>query len=63
MTFDPGERHTVRGLTDARLLLLLSPWPGVNHYTEGEQGHAQQLPANATTEPIPSIDTAAERPG
>jgi quercetin dioxygenase-like cupin family protein len=29
--FDPGERHTVRASTDARLLLLLSPWPGEGH--------------------------------
>lgn len=29
--FDPGERHTVRARSDTRLLLLLSPWPGVGH--------------------------------
>jgi len=29
--FDPGERHAVRALSDARLLLLLTPWPGVGH--------------------------------
>jgi quercetin dioxygenase-like cupin family protein len=29
--FDPGERHTVRATSDTRLLLLLSPWPGVGH--------------------------------
>ena len=29
--FEPGERHTVRARTDTRLLLLLSPWPGVGH--------------------------------
>jgi quercetin dioxygenase-like cupin family protein len=29
--FEPGERHTVRATSDARLLLLLSPWPGVGH--------------------------------
>ena len=29
--FDPGERHAVRALTDARLLLLLTPWPGAGH--------------------------------
>jgi quercetin dioxygenase-like cupin family protein len=27
----PGERHTVRATSTARLLLLLSPWPGVGH--------------------------------
>ncbi len=29
--FDPNERHEVRARTDARLLLLLSPWPGEGH--------------------------------
>ena len=29
--FDPGERHTIRARSDARLLLLLSPWPGDGH--------------------------------
>ena len=30
-TFDPKERHEVRATEDARLLLLLSPWPGEGH--------------------------------
>jgi quercetin dioxygenase-like cupin family protein len=29
--FDPNERHAVRAVSDARLLLMLSPWPGVGH--------------------------------
>jgi quercetin dioxygenase-like cupin family protein len=29
--FDPAERHTVRATTDARLLLVLAPWPGDGH--------------------------------
>ena len=29
--FDPNERHEVRATEDSRLLLLLSPWPGVGH--------------------------------
>jgi quercetin dioxygenase-like cupin family protein len=29
--FDPHERHTVRARTDARLLLVLAPWPGDGH--------------------------------
>ena len=29
--FDPNERHEVRATEDARLLLLLSPWPGDGH--------------------------------
>jgi|SRR5215208_5291831 len=29
--FDPGERHSVRARSDARLLLVLAPWPGDGH--------------------------------
>jgi quercetin dioxygenase-like cupin family protein len=29
--FEPNERRTVRALTEARLLLVLAPWPGVGH--------------------------------
>lgn len=29
--FEPGERHAVRAVSDARLVLLLAPWPGVGH--------------------------------
>jgi quercetin dioxygenase-like cupin family protein len=31
LVFGPGERHEVRALSDARLLLLLAPWPGDGH--------------------------------
>jgi redox-sensitive bicupin YhaK (pirin superfamily) len=29
--FDPHERHTVTAASDARLLLVLAPWPGDGH--------------------------------
>jgi quercetin dioxygenase-like cupin family protein len=29
--FDPQERHEVRAASDARLLLVLAPWPGLGH--------------------------------
>jgi quercetin dioxygenase-like cupin family protein len=29
--FDPHERHAVRARSDARLLLVLAPWPGDGH--------------------------------
>lgn len=29
--FAPQERHEVKALTNARLLLLLTPWPGSGH--------------------------------
>ena len=31
LVFDPGERHEVRAETNARLLLVLAPWPGTGH--------------------------------
>jgi hypothetical protein len=29
--FDPGERRTITACSDARLLLVLTPWPGDGH--------------------------------
>ena len=29
--FDPHERHAVKATTDARLLIVLAPWPGDGH--------------------------------
>jgi quercetin dioxygenase-like cupin family protein len=29
--FDPKERHEVRAISDARLILFLAPWPGDGH--------------------------------
>ena len=43
--FDPGERHAVRALSDARLLLLLTPWPGEGHpgaLSLDEKRHARE---------------------
>lgn len=31
VVFDPHERHAVRAIQEARLLLLLAPWPGDGH--------------------------------
>jgi quercetin dioxygenase-like cupin family protein len=33
--FAPGERRTVRAISDARLILVLAPWPGVGHPSRG----------------------------
>lgn len=52
MTFDPGERHSLHGLDDARLLLVLAPWPAKGHNDSAERAHDQHLPANATVEPV-----------
>ena len=34
--FEPQERHSVAAAGDARVLLVLAPWPGDGHY-RGEQ--------------------------
>jgi len=52
VTFDPGERHTVRALSDARLLLLLTPWPAATHGSDPSNTNGQRLPANAVSAPI-----------
>lgn len=46
--FDPGERHTVAARSDARLLLILTPWPGDGHpgaMTLTEKSEARQRAA------------------
>jgi redox-sensitive bicupin YhaK (pirin superfamily) len=42
--FAPQERHEVLGRTDARILLLLAPWPGDGHpgaMSLGQKDHAR----------------------
>lgn len=29
--FEPNERRSITAVTDARLILVLAPWPGVGH--------------------------------
>jgi len=36
--FDPKERHEVRAVSDARLVLILAPWPGAGHPSERTAG-------------------------
>jgi quercetin dioxygenase-like cupin family protein len=54
VTFEPAERHSVRALTESRLLLILAPWPAAEHYgdADDEAEHAQHLPPNAVVEPL-----------
>jgi len=54
LTFDSGERHALRGLEDARLLLTLVPWPAAGHKVAREEAEDQHLPVNATVEPLGS---------
>lgn len=52
ITFAPHERHTVRAVEHARVLLLLTPWPATDHYAGGEARDASRTPANATAQPL-----------
>jgi quercetin dioxygenase-like cupin family protein len=48
LEFEPGERRTVAARTDARLLLVLSPWPGDGHpgaMTLEEKGEVREKAA------------------
>jgi quercetin dioxygenase-like cupin family protein len=36
LMFDPAERHSVRSVGGARILLVLAPWPAEGHYVDGE---------------------------
>jgi len=49
-TFDPNERREVRAKDDARLLLLLSPWPGVGHPRRGD-GYPPASAARSRSKP------------
>jgi quercetin dioxygenase-like cupin family protein len=33
--FEPNERRAVKALADARIVLVLAPWPGVGHPSRG----------------------------
>jgi quercetin dioxygenase-like cupin family protein len=35
--FDPNERREIAAMEDARLMLVLAPWPGVGHPSEGRE--------------------------
>lgn len=50
--FEPGERRTIAARSDARLLLVLSPWPG--------DGHPGVLSLEEKAE---ARERASERPG
>jgi quercetin dioxygenase-like cupin family protein len=39
--FEPNEDHEVRAIEDARLILVLSPWPGPGHPNLRNQGEAE----------------------
>jgi quercetin dioxygenase-like cupin family protein len=52
LTFAPGERRSVIAKGDARLLMMLAPWPGRGHYPEDAAVDSERTPANATARPM-----------
>jgi len=52
LTFPPGQRHSLRAAEDARILLLLAPWPADTHYAAGEAAHPERMPGNASSPPL-----------
>jgi quercetin dioxygenase-like cupin family protein len=38
--FDPDERHSVAADGEARVVLVLAPWPAERHYLPGERSGA-----------------------
>jgi quercetin dioxygenase-like cupin family protein len=52
VTFAPSERHSLRAVEAARLLLLLAPWPGDGHYQPGEDANPERLPDGASVPPL-----------
>lgn len=47
---EPGEVRSLRAREDARLLLVLAPWPGPGHYDPSESEDPHALPARATAQ-------------
>jgi len=52
VAFEPGEPHSVEALEESTLLLILAPWPAAEHYSGADAEHAQQLPPNASVQPL-----------
>lgn len=55
VTFEPGERHLVRARSEARLLLLLAPWPAAGHGAASSKRDRRRLPVNALAEPVETL--------
>jgi len=35
LRFEPAERHSLSSSAGARVLMVLTPWPGAGHYAAG----------------------------
>ena len=52
LTFASGECRSLRAGIDARILMLLAPWPGRGHYRGGEDVDPQRIAADAAEPPL-----------
>lgn len=50
--FPSGETRRVAARRDARILLLLAPWPAAGHYKDGELVDPERMPADAAEPPL-----------
>jgi quercetin dioxygenase-like cupin family protein len=46
--FEPDERHAVSADADARVLLVLAPWPGAGHYRGERKAGASSASASSS---------------
>jgi quercetin dioxygenase-like cupin family protein len=51
VVFEPSETHSLHALESSRLLLVLAPWPGNEHYRGDEGKDPHELPVHATQQP------------
>ena len=63
MRFEPGERHAVSSADGARILMLLSPWPGEGHFPAAESYGFFGLAAlpGAVRQPVDPVRERDER--
>ena len=59
--FDPNERHEVAATEDARLLLVLSPWPGEGHPLPGRLGLTGPQASGTSTRSASPISRSTRR--
>jgi quercetin dioxygenase-like cupin family protein len=52
LTFSSGETRSLAARSDARILLLLTPWPGEGHFSGGERVDPARMPAQAAEPPL-----------
>jgi quercetin dioxygenase-like cupin family protein len=51
LTFSSGETRSLAACSDARILLLLAPWPGEGHFAGGARVDPERMPAQAAEPP------------